>query len=608
MVLSLGGMRDPLTLAADAELEALSSVARTLEPTPDNERKWVLRDEAAFLLDNLLFRVARGRGALDLAIGDGLATLMVGDRLLRLGFSCLGDYARERLGLAGSTAEKLARLSRSLSDRPLLRDAVCSGAVSPRKAETIVALARGSDEAAWVEKARDETVRALAAEVRTRLGDAAAEAEEEEPWERFGLVLEPAARQQLGVALDLAGRLLGAMAPPWQRLEVICQEYLGSHQAPPEPARSFSIEGLNRPVNPEAELDALKAWLEQEYQHWSFLTRFDPAPLAEPAGSAGSAGEGEGAAGVLAGVSAVAGQAAGADPAEASEHAAGEAAGGAAVDLLRLDADLRRLRDLRSRWDDLLGHLAMLLLQLGLWRDMQFLGFGHYCAERLGLSERAIRQRVALERRLWDLPALRDAMRSGRVSYEKARIVAANATEQTLESWLQRAERTTCIALAREVDSKEEEQMCAAGELRLRLPGRASRLLDEALRAARAAAGRWIQLGEALRLVAEHFIDTYQEQLSERSTLQKRVIARDLGRCQVPGCSRAAIHAHHVRFRSHQGADAPENLTGLCAAHHLHGIHAGYLRVTGVAPHRLRWRFRPGGGPLLGAVAQAAAS
>ncbi len=134
-----------------------------------------------------------------------------------------------------------------------------------------------------MEKARGETVRGLAAEVRVALGDVAAEAVEEEPWERVGLVLEPGARQQLGVALDLAGRLLGATSPPWQRLEVICQEYLGSHQAPPEPARPFAIEGLNRPVSPDAETEALKAWLEQEYQHWSFLSRFDPAPLARHA-------------------------------------------------------------------------------------------------------------------------------------------------------------------------------------------------------------------------------------------------------------------------------------------------------------------------------------
>ena len=104
-----------------------------------HERRAVQRDEAALLLDGLLVRVARGRGAIDLALGDGLASLTVGDRLLRLGFSGLGDYARERLGIAGSTAEKLARLARNLAERPLLRQAVHAGEVSPRKAETIVA-------------------------------------------------------------------------------------------------------------------------------------------------------------------------------------------------------------------------------------------------------------------------------------------------------------------------------------------------------------------------------------------------------------------------------------------------------------------------------------
>jgi hypothetical protein len=70
MVLSVGGMRDPLSLAADAELQALSSVACTLEPVDPWERKWLLREEAALLLDGLLVRVARGRGGLDLAASD----------------------------------------------------------------------------------------------------------------------------------------------------------------------------------------------------------------------------------------------------------------------------------------------------------------------------------------------------------------------------------------------------------------------------------------------------------------------------------------------------------------------------------------------------------
>src|SRR5512140_1155697 len=142
--------------SAVAELRAIRQVARTLEPVWPHERRSVQPDEAALLLDGLLVRVARGRGPLDLALGDGLASLTVGDRLLRLGFSGLGDYARERLGLSGSTAEKLARLARNLSERPLLREAVHSGAVSPRKAETIVAVARGDEEAAWVGRAKVE--------------------------------------------------------------------------------------------------------------------------------------------------------------------------------------------------------------------------------------------------------------------------------------------------------------------------------------------------------------------------------------------------------------------------------------------------------------------
>jgi len=68
----------------------------------------------------------------------------------------------------------------------------------------------------------------------------------------------------------------------------------------------------------------------------------------------------------------------------------------------------------------------------------------------------------------------------------------------------------------------------------------------------------------------------------------------------VPGCSRAAAHAHHVRFRSAGGTDEAGNLVALCAAHHLHGVHAGYLRVRGRAPSSLVWELGRGwdGRPL----------
>jgi hypothetical protein len=78
------------------------------------------------------------------------------------------------------------------------------------------------------------------------------------------------------------------------------------------------------------------------------------------------------------------------------------------------------------------------------------------------------------------------------------------------------------------------------------------------------------------------------------------VVARDRGFCQVPGCSRAAAHAHHVLFRSLGGEDVEENLVALCAAHHLHGVHLGWVRVFGKAPDRLTWHLgvRFGAPPL----------
>src|SRR5512137_1217208 len=325
-------MRAPRSLAADRDFAMVSMVARTLEPVLSCERRAVLRDEAALLLDGLLVRVARGRGALDLALGDGLAALAVGDRLLRLGFSCPADYARERLGISGSTAEKLARLARNLADRPLLRQAVRSGAVSARKAETVVPVARGEAEAAWVEKARSGTVRGLAAEVRAALGDAA-EAEEER-WERVGFPLRPEARAKVDEALALAGKLLGAASPRWQRVEALCEEYLGAHarEAGPE-VEALSCPQLDRAPSGRP-LEELKAWLEQESRRWAFIACFDPAP-APPPGPEGD----EGGAAAEGGDQLAGGVAA---PGAASGASAGAAP---VLDLARLDADLRRLRD-----------------------------------------------------------------------------------------------------------------------------------------------------------------------------------------------------------------------------------------------------------------------
>jgi 5-methylcytosine-specific restriction endonuclease McrA len=67
------------------------------------------------------------------------------------------------------------------------------------------------------------------------------------------------------------------------------------------------------------------------------------------------------------------------------------------------------------------------------------------------------------------------------------------------------------------------------------------------------------------------------------------VLARDQHRCSVPGCrSTRGLELHHIQWRSRGGDHRPRNLTTTCTHHHA-AVHHGRLRVTGEAPHALRF-------------------
>jgi HNH endonuclease len=514
-------------------------VASMFEWPMPRERDEAVCYEAARLIDALLVCVARGQGALDVAIGEGLHALGAGDRVLRLGYAGIGDYAREKLGIAASTAQKMVRLARALRERPLLRAAVRSGEVSVRQAEAVLPVAHGDAEESWVARARIETVRALQAAVKD---PSAAQAEEDEQWDRVCIAVSPEARPVVDEAMELAGKILTPTAPKWQRVEVVSQEFLGANEAPGEGA----VAELAAPADDWT--DPLKEWLEKETRQWAFLSKVDPVAAPEPTLDA-------------------------------------------ETDPQRIDEELQRRSKMRDRWDEVFGHLAMLFRRIDGWRFVGFASFGHYCDERLGMAQRTVEQRASLERRLYELPSLREAMRQGRLSYEKARLIARYADEASLENWIKRAESTTCVALRRELQAKEEAQMCARGEFALFVPRRVRGLLGLAFRAACKAAGRPLSPGECLHRIAAHFVETWKPALAEKSTVQKKVLERDGGFCRVPACSRAAAHVHHIVYRSAGGSDDPANLVSLCAAHHLHGVHKGSIRVWGEAPDRLHWEL-----------------
>ena len=155
--------------AGDAAISArFDSVAAELEgfrPREPHHRPDLIGGEASIPLERILAGLARGREALDLAIGEGLCALEDRDALMDLGFSRMTDYARERLGLPATTARDKARLARGLATRPLLREAVRSGRLSPRKALEVMPVARAAGEGAWLLVAGALSVRELRAAV-----------------------------------------------------------------------------------------------------------------------------------------------------------------------------------------------------------------------------------------------------------------------------------------------------------------------------------------------------------------------------------------------------------------------------------------------------------
>jgi hypothetical protein len=527
-----------------SEFAALAARALSLRPPPPHEWHAILRDEAALLLDGLLTKVACQHGAIDLAIGHGLHDLAQGDRLAQLGFSCLGDYARERLGMGFSTARALQRLARELAARPALHAAVRSGHLSHRKALTVLPVAQGREELAWIARARAMTVRQLEVAVRDARTGSEARLDSDGaqgPWSQVELSLTAAQRQTVEQAFSLARKLVGHTAPGWVLVEALCDEFLGAHPPAEDPRHRAKLF--------RCALDAWRAAAQEGLEHerdcWSALERIEPVAAPDldlPIGA----------------------------------H--------------DVDERLRELVRLRHGWDGLVGHLAMLLRMLGLWRDLGFATFGHYCSERLHMSGRTVEQRAALERRLYELPSLRAALQEG-LSYDKARIIARHATERTVDELLRRARDLTCIGLARELEQRAEAQMCSSGWYPVVVPSSTPQVLEAACTAVLHLAGRWLHAGDCFERIAQHFIDTWEPVLRRPSTLRARVRARDRHLCQVPGCSRPGGHVHHIQEQQHGGGDDPENLVTVCATHHLRCLHRGYVRVAGRAPHRLRWEL-----------------
>jgi hypothetical protein len=321
------------------------------------------------------------------------------------------------------------RLARELKHRPLLRAAVSSGMVSTRKALAVLPLAVGDFEAAWTEAAMRITLREIESAVKS--------AGKEDPEERFeceSIVLPMTLEQQarLDAALALAKAQIGPEARRWQCVEAMCQEWLSDHG------------------------------------EWEGAPGEGPAPPPP-------------------------------DPRQAKLLERQLAAIGEAIDLVKeigeepadddavgLHARVLRLLAARRRHDETFGILALRARDARVHACLGYRSFGQYCEERLGMRAATVRQRIWLERRMQDLPSLREALKSGKLTYSKALAVARHATPFDVDDRIARAAATTCQQTEREGEEEEDRKNRGAGVRKLWAPRDAAETVREAIACAQA--------------------------------------------------------------------------------------------------------------------------
>jgi hypothetical protein len=505
--------------AASSEAWAARHVPPPFDLTPFTRAelyRWFKGGEpTADRCEKLLAWSSRAVGGIDLTLAEGFHAMQRRGLLAELGFH-LDDYARERLDLGKRAAETLALLGRELQSRPLLREALRSGRVRLRAAETVLKLARGEAEAGWVERAATLTVRQLEDAVKKAGVDPAAE---EEDWFRLVTLVRPIEHALMDGAVGLAGRVLPG-ASKLERMEAIAQEFLAEHPGDSE-ADSARKLGPSFMVIGEGGA-ARQAALEAETDRWAALPPVADWPAPEP---------------------------------RFFETATAQA----------IDALMRQVAALKAQWDEIIGFCAHAIQQSRMYLLLGFASFDHYCRERLGLPSRTVEQRAALEKRIQLSPALQEARRQ-KVPYEKLRLLA-RLPEGEIGPWTPKAHGLTCIELRRRLEGEKERQMRAQRRISVPLPRRVAVLFQAAFERIRELSGQAYSAGKCLGILAWHFLTTWDASAKGSKTTSQRVRERDGEHCTVPGCSHRGGHAHHVEYRSHalrqaQGERATQSAHG----------------------------------------------
>jgi hypothetical protein len=574
-----------------------------LAPPMRHERRGLLRDECALVLDGFLRRLARQEALCRRVLGQVAAAFLERRAHHRLGFARVGDYARERLGISAREVQSLAQVVVAMEGLPKISAAFEHGEISWAQVRLLVTMATRETEDQWLSLARGRTVRALessckqAGEPPARRAEAETDEGEDdsvegEPRVPFRVSCPRRVSTSWRRALELARRMTGEELPIWQAAEAIAAEALSAVESgslgelTDRDLADPRQEGGGSARRPETHCasDTGETYDPFPDIDWSVVEESIPEPV----------------------------------------ESLGRELHGA--DAFALDERMRRVVPSMQRIDWQIGRLLRLFLDMRLHKMMGFASASRYVRERLGMSTRKGRALVHLERHGAKFPQLASAYRSGEISWVRALAVLPVIGEQRASDWIERAKSVTVRRLIDEVDwaietrdavvpfqsiappppranlVRPERQMCAReerpvldSEIAFFGPASVVALFRTAVSAfARPSESPWRGL--------ERLLDHVNGEWANQPRHRDPVFAREGWRCAVPACSsRRNLHDHHVLFRSRGGDNGRDNRVAVCAWHHLRGLHAGTVRAHGRAPAEITWEIgsTPSRSPLL---------
>ncbi len=632
-------------------ISPLDIVPQALLDPPDLPIRGGSRADAGIVLDQQLVVLAGMETRCRLVIARLVRRLMDSRSWRRLGFVRLSDYARERIGVSSRTLEDDARVVRALDGLPHLCSALESGLIGWTKVRMLVRIATAENEEALLHQALvlptrelEEFVRTYAAERaaaersefdaqgrdaqsrRSTLADDAMPAspridpyrepaDENDPEIRWSITVSRTGRRLWRAVCETASRVAGSTLSPAQVLELVAAE--AASEAPGE------FVGSDARWSPSFE-DQQRRLLALQRSDEARGRRTLLAYLAET--------------GVAEGFPWLASAIYAAGPAACLEKLT---EGLETADVFELDRRLREAQRAMQRIDYQLGALLRIGVDRRLFREIGFATVKLYVESRLGCSARKVWSLIAIERETWrSCEQLRAAWRDGQISHLAACTILPVVGQDYGEQWIRRAREVTLRRLVEEVAWALEygERPSTSGRpappplhADIRVDGLADVTDDEVQTRAHGQDASRIKLpGEEVRIafslpvsvaaLVESMLFQVNGGRGARGRAFERMIARALlewtsaprhrdpvferdgWRCTVPGCSsRRNLHDHHVTFRSRGGDNARGNRTTVCAAHHLHGIHAGIVQASGLAPHGIAWQLgcRPGAPPLM---------